>query len=261
MSERKSSRVVEIFSEMQEICDNALAQIEAGDLLSAEIEAERLYHLHPDDHSVNFLQGICCIQRKHYQKAISFFETAVQINPWFCEAYFNLAVLYHQEVKIRQSVTYFKKVIKIEGEHGDIGKQAKKELDTLESILRKASGQTLTEYIQTSALFDEAFECLRREKHREAISLFQQVLASNPNHVQSYGNMALAHSAIGEQEMALQCLDKALFLDPDYEPAQINRKNISRLKEGEKSFFEAAEVSYYREKFELEKKAKSSGLI
>lgn len=103
-------------------------------------------------------------------------------------------------------------------------------------------------------LFDEACTCLRREEYREAISLFQQVLTLNPNHVQSYGNMALAHSALGEQKIALQYLDKALLLDPTYEPAQINRKNVLQLKEGEESPFIMGEVSYYKEKFELEGK-------
>lgn len=82
-------------------------------------------------------------------------------------------------------------------------------------------------------LFDEAFECLKKEEHQKAISLFQQVLTLDPNHVQSYGNIALAHSTLGEQELALQYLDKALLLDPTYEPALENREHISRLKEGE----------------------------
>jgi tetratricopeptide (TPR) repeat protein len=254
MSKRKTIQVVEIFSEMQEACDNALAQIEAGDLLSAELEAKRLYLLFPDDHMVNFLQGICCIQREDYQKAIYFFEATIQINPWFCEAYFNLANLYRQEIKIPQAVDCLRKIIEIEGKHGDIGKLARKELDWLEEMLQKTSRQTLTEYLQVLALFDEAFACLRREEHQKAISLFQQVLVLNPNHIQSFGNIALAHSALGEQTLALQYLEKALSLDPTYEPAQQNQENIIRLKEGEKSCFKTVAVSYYKERFELEGK-------
>jgi tetratricopeptide (TPR) repeat protein len=252
--ERKPIQVFSVLSDMQKVCDNALAQIEAGDLLSAEAEAERLYNLYPDDHMVNFLQGVCHIQREDYQKAISFFEEAVQINPWFCEAYFNLASLYRQEIKIPQSVACLKKIIEIEGIHGDLGKLAKKEIDAFEKIFQKTSGQTVEEYLHSHTLFDKAFTCLRREEYREAISLFQQVLTLYPNHVQSYGNMALAHSALGEQKIALQYLDKALLLDPTYEPAQINRENILRLKEGEESPFIMGEVSYYKEKFESEGK-------
>lgn len=250
--ERKLPQVFSVVSDMQEVCDNALAQIEAGDLLSAEAESERLYNLYPDDHSVNFLRGVCHIQRERYLEAISFFEEAVQINPWFSEAYFNLANLYRLEIKIPESIACFRKIIEIEGKHGDLGKLAKKELDNFEEMFQETSGQTLEEYLQTSTHFNEAFACLRRGDYQEAISLFQQVLALNPNHVQSYGNMALAYSALGEQKMALQYLDKALLLDPAYEPAQQNRKNIIRLKEGEKNSFEMGEVSYYREKFESE---------
>lgn len=250
--ERKPIQVFSVLSDMQDACDNAFAQIEAGDLLSAEVEADRLYALHSDDHIVNFLQGVCSIQRERYQEGISFFEEAIQINPWFCEAYFNLANLYRQEIKIPQSIACFRKIIEIEGKHGNLGKLAEKELDRLEKIIQKSSGQTLEEYLQVSILFEEAFECLRRENYQKAISFFQQVLTLNPNHMQSYGNMALAYSALGEQKIALQYLDKALLLNPTYEPAQQNRENIIRLKEGEKSPFKMHEVLYYKEKLESE---------
>src|ERR1700722_747351 len=144
--ERKPMQVFSVLSDMREVCDNALAKIEAGDLLSAEMEAKHLYNLCPNDHMVNFLQGVCFIQRERYQEAISFFEKAIQINPWFGEAYFNLASLYRQDIKILQSVACFRKIIEIEGEHGDLGKLAKKELDWLEQMLQKSSGQTLEEY-------------------------------------------------------------------------------------------------------------------
>lgn len=257
--ERKPIQELSVFFDMEEVCNNVLDQIEAGDLLSAEAEAERLYNLYPNDHRVNFLLGVYHIQKEDSQKAISFFEKAVQIKPWFCEAYFNLATLYRQEMKIPQSVACLKKIIEIEGIHGDLGKLAKKEIDSFEKMFQKTSGQTLEEHLHLHMLFDKAFTCLRREEYQEAISLFQQVLTLNPNHVQSYGNMALAHSALGEQKKALQYLDKALLLDPTYEPARQNRKNILQLKEGEESSFIMGEVSYYKEKFELGgKKAQKS---
>lgn len=251
-SEYRPIKIVSVLSELQEVCDNALAKIEAGDLPGAEIEADRLYGLYPEDHLVNFLQGVCLIQRERYDEAVFFFQDAIHINPWFSEAYFNLANLYRQELKTVQSVACFRKIIEIEGEQGDLGRLAKKELDWFEEIIQKTSGQSLAEYLQVMTLFDKAFECLSCERYKEAISLFQQVLTFDPNHVQSYGNMALAHSALGEQKIALQYLDKALLLDPTYEPAQQNRENITQLKEGEKCPFKMKEIWYYREKLESE---------
>ncbi len=259
--EHKPIQVVSLLSDMHEACDNALAQIEAGNLLSAEVEAERLYDLYPDDDIVNFLQGVCHIQRECYKEAISFFDKAIQINPWFSEAYFNLASLYREEIKIPQSVACFRKIIEIEGEDGDVAKSAKKELDWLDEMLQKISGETLEEYLQILIIYNEAFACLKREDYPKAIVLFQQVIALSPDHVQSHGNIALAYSALGEQKMALQYLDKALLLDPTYEPAQHNRKNIIRLKEGEKSPFMREEVSYYAKKYESEGQRKQKPIL
>jgi tetratricopeptide (TPR) repeat protein len=251
-SEHRPFEIISVSSKVLEACDDALAKIEAGDLTSAEIEADRLYDLYPDDHVVLYLQGVCLVQRGHYEEAALYFEDAIQINPWFCEAYLNLAGLYRQEVKMVQSIACYRKVIELDEEHGDLGKLAKKELDLLKKMIQDTSGETLEEYLQAQTLFNDAFECLKRERYKESISLFQQVLAMNPNHVQSYGNMALAHSALGEQKIALQYLDKALLLDPTYEPAQQNREYILQLKEGEKSSFIMQETSYYKEKLESE---------
>ncbi len=153
-SEHRSVKIVSVFSELQEVCDDALAKIEAGDLLSAELEAERLYDLYPDDHMVNFLQGVCLVQRKRYDEAILFFEDAIHINPRFCEAYFNLANLYRQEMKTVESVACFRKIIEIEGERGDLGKLAKEELDWFEKMIQE-TGETLEEYLQANTLFEE----------------------------------------------------------------------------------------------------------
>lgn len=253
-SERKPIQVFSEPSDLHEVCDNALAMIEAGDLLSAEAEAEHLYNLYPDDPMVNFLQGVCELEREQHQKAISFFEKAVQINPWYCEAYFNLAGLYLQEKKIPQSIACLKKIIEIEGIHGDLGKLAKKKIDSFEERIQKSSGKNLEDYLISHALFEQAYKCLIREEYRDAISLFEQVLTLDPNHVQSYGNMALAYSALGAQQIAIHLLDKALLLDPTYEPAQQNREHIRLLKEGEKPPFIVREVSYYKERFEAEGK-------
>ncbi len=248
-------------SEVEAACDNALAKIEAGDLFGANMDALDLYRSYPDNSKVNFLKGVCCIQKELYDAAISFFERAIQIDPWFSEAYFNLAGLYRQELKLPQSVACLKKIIEIEGEQDDLGKAAKKELDLIEKVVQKNSGQTLDEYLLALVLFEEAFECLQGERYREAIALFQKVLELNPNHVQSYGNMAMAHSALGEQKIALEYLEQALVLDPSYEPAQNNRNIIRQLKEGELNPCKMKKVSYYQEQLESQEKSKPQPIL
>ena len=109
-------------------------------------------------------------------------------------------------------------------------------------------------FIENQKLFDQAFENLKEQRFERAIELFQEVLKQCPDHVQSYGNMALAQAGLGHKAAALASLDKALALDPNYEPARNNRETIASMNEGEPfipPFF--AETEYYREKLEAEK--------
>ena len=50
------------------------------------------------------------------------------------------------------------------------------------------------------------------------------MLKALPNHVQTYGNLGLAYAGQGERDRAIACLDKAIELDADYQPAIDNRR-------------------------------------
>ena len=84
--------------------------------------------------------------------------------------------------------------------------------------------------------------------------MFDRVLAQNPDHVQSHGNVALAYAGLGQKALALEHLDKALALDPTYGPAILNRKAIEAMKEGEpQGPLAVVETEYYRERLKAEK--------
>jgi tetratricopeptide (TPR) repeat protein len=80
-----------------------------------------------------------------------------------------------------------------------------------------------------------------------AIDLFRRVLSTDPKHVQSWGNLGLAYAGIGERGKALECLDKALELDPEYEIAAVNRIGIEKMREGERLEGKIDSVDYYRD--------------
>ena len=48
--------------------------------------------------------------------------------------------------------------------------------------------------------------------------------------------------------------EKALAIDPNYEPAILNRQTIGQLREGEKLDAQILDVRYYEMKFKKEKK-------
>lgn len=75
---------------------------------------------------------------------------------------------------------------------------------------------------------------MNNNKWEHAISLFQQCIQYCQRHPQSYGNMGICYGKLGQKALALKALDMALELDPNYEPAIVNRAFAETLKEGEK---------------------------
>ncbi len=100
-----------------------------------------------------------------------------------------------------------------------------------------------------------AFESLKNRHHEKAVELFSRVLEQYPGHVQSYGNLGLAYAGLGRKAAALECLDKALELDPSYAPAYNNRIAIAEMNEGEPQIpLAMAETEYYRERLEAQRR-------
>ena len=66
--------------------------------------------------------------------------------------------------------------------------------------------------------------------------------------MQSYGNLGLCDSFLGKKQAGLAAFDKALELDPGYQPANTNRMILQSLKEGEKmADFQHEVVEYYKD--------------
>ena len=241
--------IIPLIPEVDQECDDALASLEVGDVAGAKIVAERLSRLYPDYHMVSYLQGVCSIKEEQFTDAIFCFEKAIQIYPYFSAAHYNLSILYRQNFMISKSVKSLIKVIEIEGENGEIGRLAKKELNWLETMLKKSTGLSLEGYLKGEELYNQALSCLTAKNYEAAIDFFRQVIKTQPRHVQSFGNMGIAYGALGNQNLAFECFDRALAIDPSYEPAKRNRKIAEQLKEGEGFNLGIEKTDYYKERF------------
>ena len=76
--------------------------------------------------------------------------------------------------------------------------------------------------------------------------VFNSVLQLESNHTQSHGNLGIAYAALGDRDAALRHLNRAIELDPRYEPAIVNRRVLLALQPGEKLRFDAIrEIDFY----------------
>jgi tetratricopeptide (TPR) repeat protein len=240
---RTKTFITEIIPDVDDQCDEALALVDKGDIARGQAVLEDLRRQYPDYHTVLYGIGVCHAMQGQLDEAISCFERAVEIFPVFAEAHYNLASSYCQKFDLENAV----KAYAADGSDGEIGRLARKRLDEFEAIVKK-SGVSLSTHIRNGRIFDRGFLALQDRSFQAAIDLFAQVLAIEKDHVQSYGNMGLAYASLGNRQKALECLDKAIELDPEYEPAIVNRLVVASLKEGEVlSDFDRRELDYYSE--------------
>ena len=231
---REAPFIAELRPDLDEAVDHALQRLEKGEGKRVESEITELLEQNPDYHLTNYARGVyLAMVEKAPAAAIPFFEKAVAILPPFAEAHFNLASAARGALDIPKAVAAYRAAVRYSQDDG-IAEMARKEIQRLEEILLKTTPfASLDAYLANARLFDRAFECLNRREFGQAAELFQRVLTENPKHVQSHGNLALAYAGLGRRADALACFDRALELDPDYEPAILNRRIALRMREGE----------------------------
>jgi tetratricopeptide (TPR) repeat protein len=232
--------------EVDEKCDRILSLVESGDLSRGEKLMKELFEKYPHYHTVLYGMGVCHALQDKSEEAIEFFKRAVAIFPYLTEAHFNMAMAYIQLGDITGVVGAFREVIRVGGNE-ELVSEAKRRLDDLEKTVMKLNGFNLDTYINNSETFNKAFVALQNREFMSAINLFRRVLATDPKHVQSWGNLGLAYAGIGERGEALECLDKALELDPEYEIAAVNRIAVEKMREEERLEREIDSVNYYRD--------------
>lgn len=177
------------------------------------------------------------------------------------EAHYNLGSCYIKSCRIPEAVASLRKAIRYSADNELVAEKARDQLQYLEKLLTNRSPfQTLDAYVENQKLFDLAFENLQAGRYEAAADMFNRVLAQNPDHVQSHGNVALAYAGLGRKALALEHLDKALALDPTYGPAIQNRKIIEVIKEGEPHrSLAVASTEYYLERLKAEKSLAQAG--
>lgn len=238
--------IAPIYPEIDEECDRTLSLVESGHLSRGENLMRDLYKKYPDYHTVLYGMGVCHALRDRFEEAIEFFKRAVDIFPYLTEAHFNMAMAYMKLGDIAGVVRAFREVIRVGGRE-ELVIEAKKRLNDLDKTVRELNGFDLDTYVKNSDTFNKAFSALQSRQFVPAINLFKRVLATDPKHVQSWGNLGLAYASIGERGKALECLDKALEIDPEYEIAAVNRIGIEKMREGEPLQWEMGSVDYYRD--------------
>ncbi|MDZ7697640.1 MAG: tetratricopeptide repeat protein [Deltaproteobacteria bacterium] len=243
----KEDFIIEISEEVEDAVARALALVEKGNFEKAQRMLQDLEKRHPRNHMVMYGLGTAYAFEENFDDAITYFEKAIQIFPYFAEAYYNLGAAYQKKLDLRRCVHCMRQVIEI-GRDEVLVQKAEDMIRFLEEAVTSNSRINLDEFLKAQELFDAAFSQMEKGRWEQAIAGFQKCLKIELDHAQSYGNMGLCYAQLGERSKALAALDKALEIDPRYEPAMVNKAVIERIREGEPLTSQKMKsVEYYRE--------------
>ena len=236
--------IAEINPEIEEIVDNALILIDNNDHTSAEKIIVPLLKQHPRNHSLHYAMGCIFAVSDQQEEAIIHFRKAVEIFPYFMEAWHNLGISYRKIRNAYHAITCARKVIEL-GDPDEVHVQDSQHFITVAKTHFAKRGLTLDVYLTNSKLYKESFTHLENGNIEKARTGFNKILLTEKDHIRSYCSLALCHAMLGNKQTALEHIDKALQIDPDYEAAISNRPIIEALKDGEKLKTSIRVIDFY----------------
>ena len=225
--------LIELNPEVGDAVDNALALAQQGRTKQARETLTRLAKQHPRNHLVCWGMGTVAVIEEDFEQAIEWFDQAVAIFPYMIEAHFNKAQAHKELFDMPNYIRSLRKVVKF-GDRNDADvMRARSLLDELEAGLRREKGIGLDTFLASSASFDRAFDHLQRGEWQQAADGFREVIAKDERSVASHGNLGLCYAYLGHKAQALKELERALELDPGYQPAKTNRRALLTMTEGQ----------------------------
>jgi len=253
---RPKDFVMRIDDEVEEETDRALQQIAAGRLSEGEPVVRRLYEESPDLSCTQYAMGVVCLQNDDYEQAMQYFQEAVETFPYFAEAHFNLSACYRQTLQLTNSIRSLREARDM-AEIGDTLHTKADEMlrDFAESILEN-EGVDIDTFLEAGDAFDHGFGKMEKGQVRQAIGDFQECIRLKPSSHQAYGNLGICYAKLGMKDRAYAMFDKALELNPDYEPAKWNREAVDALAAGED--IPMASIEYGAQRFIEEEEPKDS---
>lgn len=251
----KKRFIIALDDEIDRKVNDALSMVEKGFIDKGADIIKGLMTLYPGYQTVHFGMGVVHALREQYDEAIRCFKKALDIFPYFIDAQFNLALSYQKKLDLGNTIKAYQRVIEIGSGDDDIVRQARDFLSGMEENIREVQGVGLEAFLKGMDIFDKACDYMEEAKWEKAIAGFKDCLNIVKNHCQSYGNLGLCYAKLGKREQAISALDRAIEINPGYEPALVNRKMIAGLKADEKIPDGPIDTIDYSKDYEAKKKS------
>ena len=198
--------------------DYAKAFVELNTVLRADVYNAEAY----------FLKGMCYKYMKDTAKALSNFQTAVQTNPKYYDAFMQLGVLY-DEKNDRIAIQYFENARKIDTLNLEplyaqaMFFQKRNEFAEAKKLFRRAL-KINKDY--ALAFYNTGWMLLQEDSTEKAIREFERAINVKPDYAEAYYNKGLCHEILGNYKQAFADYGQALEFNNDLEMCKTAEKRV-----------------------------------
>ncbi|MFZ5997798.1 MAG: tetratricopeptide repeat protein [Nitrospirota bacterium] len=152
--------IMRIDPRVEEAVDDALAMVATGKLRAAEKSVSELLREHSDIHSVQFAMGLIRALQNRHEEAIGYFDKAIEIYPYFVEAWFNKGASHEKLLEFEEVIKAFQKVVEFGDPNEDFVREVSGILKELENNIRRSMGLSMDNYLKGRDTFNSAFEAM-----------------------------------------------------------------------------------------------------
>jgi len=252
--------IADLYEKVTEEIEQAFVYLEKKMFPKSYSLFKKLIEKYPRNPEVCFGMGTYHAMQKNYDEALFYFDRTIELSPHYAEAHFNIGSVYRDKADIKRMLQSYMKVVEIGDPNEDYVQNAKETIETFKKNFRNVNA-TLEDFFKGQDAFEQGMEAMEKSKWKKGIPLFQKSIKYYPSVPQPYNNLGICYAKLGQKELALAFFDKALEIDPNYEPAIVTRMTVELLKSGEKLLGGNLEIIDYYKDYSHDKKPYIKSLI
>ena len=224
--------LMEVNPELDDTINAALEEAQQGNPSVARARLLSLWPQHPRSYALAFGMGVTYAIQGTHNKALEWFDQAIAINPYGIEAHYNKACAHQKQYELVECARAYQKVITL-GSPDDLEvSQARSFIADMTKSILKHEGLPLEDYLISNEHFNHAFELMENNEWQRALKSFRASAALHERNASCHGNMGICLAHLGQKAAALAELNRALEINPSYEPALSNRLLVEAMQEG-----------------------------
>ncbi len=195
---------------------------------------QKAIELNPKNDDAYSGMGVSYYQQKEYDIAIESYQKAIELNPKNDNGYLIIGGSYYNKEEYDRALEYFQKAIELspknDNAYGAMGVyyNNKGEYDKAIEYFQKAIELNPKSY---STYYNIGFAYNNKEEYDSALEYFQKTIELNPKNDSAYIGMGASYHDKGEYDKALESYQKAIKLNPKNDNAYYNMGNSYSKKE------------------------------